>query len=65
MNLPKYKGWKMLLYRVIAKQQSIREETHPVCLYTTESYKKVESVKQQVKNWTHKKKADLFFVFCK
>ena len=40
----------MLLYRVIAKQQAIREETHPVCLYTTESYKKVESVKQQVKN---------------
>ena len=40
----------MLLYRVITKQQSIREETHPVCLYTAESYKKVESVKQQVKN---------------
>ena len=40
----------MLLYRVIAKQQSIREETHSVCLYTAESYKKVESVKQQVKN---------------
>ena len=33
---------------MIAKQQSIREETHPVCLLEVEKYKRC--TKQQVKN---------------
>ena len=61
----------MLLYRVISKQQSKKEETHPVCLHAVEKYEKVESVNTQndyetaSKRWTDLKKIDLFFVFCK
>ena len=32
---------------MIAKQQSKREQTHPVCLHKMEKYKKVESVNTQ------------------
>ena len=47
MNLSKNKRWRVLLHRVIAKQQSIREENHPVCLLEVEKYEKVESVNIQ------------------
>ena len=44
MNLSKYKWWKAFLPRVIAKQQSKREQfAHPVCLQRLK-YEKVESV---------------------
>ena len=46
MNLSKYKRWRVLLLRVIAKQ-SKREQTHPVCLHEVENYEKVESVNTQ------------------
>ena len=70
MNLSKCKRWRALLYRVIAKQQSKREQTHPVCLHEVEKCEKVKSVNTQdyetlSKKWTDKKKTDLFFVFCK
>ena len=64
MNLSKYK-WS----RVIAKQQSKREQAHPVCLQELWKYEKVESVNTQndykttSKKWTDKKKTDLFFMF--
>ena len=44
MNLSKYKRWRSFLHIVIAKQQSKREQTHPVCLHAVEKYEKVESV---------------------
>ena len=53
-----------LLDRVIAKQQSKREQTHPVCLHILEKYKKVESINTQndykitSKKWADKKKTD-------
>ena len=70
MNLSKYKLWRALLQRVIAKQQSKREQTHPVYLQEVQKYEKVENVNTQndyetSKKWTIKKKTDLIFVFCK
>ena len=59
MNLFKYKRWRALLHRGIAKQ-SKREQTYPVCLHAMEKYEKVESVNTQ-----NDYKTDLFFVFCK
>ena len=66
-----YKCWRALLNRVIAKQQSKREQAHPVCLQEVQKYKKVESVNKTLndyetlsKKWTDKK-ADLIFVFRK
>ena len=47
MNLSKYKRWRALLYIVTAKQQSKREQTHPVCLHAVEKCEKVESVNTQ------------------
>ena len=47
MNLSKCKRWRALLHRVIAKQQTKREQTHPVCLLTVERYKKMENVNTQ------------------
>ena len=47
MNLSKYKWWRTLLHRVIAKERSKREQTHRVCLATVEKYEKVESVNTQ------------------
>ena len=35
MNLP---NWRPLLQTVIAKQQSRRKQTHPVCLHAVEKY---------------------------
>ena len=37
----------MLLHRVIAKQQSKREQTHPVCLHAVEKNGRAESVDTQ------------------
>ena len=70
MNLSKYKLWRALLQRVIAKQQSKREQTHPVYLQEVQKYENVENVNTQndyetSKKWTIKKKTDLIFVFCK
>ena len=53
MSLPK---WKPLLHRVIAKQQSERKQTHPVCLHAVEKYEKVESVNTQDDKVTASKK---------
>ena len=47
MNLSKYKRWRTLLHRVIAKQRSKREQTHPVCLQAAKKYEKMESVNTQ------------------
>ena len=44
MNLSKYKGWRVLLHRMTAKQQSKREQPYPVCLHSVEKCEKVESV---------------------
>ena len=38
MNLSKYKRLRALLHRVIAKQQSKIEQTHPVCLHEEELF---------------------------
>ena len=71
MSLYKYKRWRALLHRMIAKQQSKREQTHPVCLHAVGKYEKVESVSTQndyettSKKWTDKKKTDPFFMFGK
>ena len=61
MNLSKYKWCRALLNRAIAKQQSKREQTHPVCLQELQKYEKVESVNTQndyetasKKKWTDK-----------
>ena len=68
MNLSKYKRQRTLLHRVIAKQLSKREQTHPVCLQKVEKSEKVDSINTQneyettSKNQTDKKKTDLFFV---
>ena len=47
MNLYKYKRWRALLHRILGKQQSKREQTHPVCLHKVEKYEKLESVNIQ------------------
>ena len=36
MRLSKYKRWRAILHRVIAKQQTKREQTHSVCFYAVE-----------------------------
>ena len=62
MILSKNKSLRLLLHREILKQQSKREQTHPVCLHAVEKYEKVESIntqndcKQQVKNEQIKRK---------
>ena len=47
MNLSQYKTWRMLLHRIITKQQSKREQTHPVCLHAVEKNGRAESVDTQ------------------
>ena len=47
MNLSKYKLSRALLCRVITKQQSKREQAHPVCLQEVQKYEKVENVNTQ------------------
>ena len=47
MNLSKYKRWRALLHRVIAKQQAKREHTYHVCLLALEKFEKVENVNTQ------------------
>ena len=42
MNVSKYKRWRVLLHRVIVKQQLKREQTHPVCLHAVEKCEKLE-----------------------
>ena len=71
MNLSHYKRWRMLLNRVIVKEQSKREQTHPECIHAVEKYEKLENINTQndyetrSKKSTDKKKKDLFFEFCK
>ena len=36
MDLSKCKRWRVLLHRVIAKQQAKSKQSHPVCLLTVE-----------------------------
>ena len=47
MNLSKYKWCRALLHRVIAKQQSKRQQAHPVCSQELKKNEKVESVNTQ------------------
>ena len=47
MNLTKYKRWRVLLHRVIAKQQAKKEQSHPVCLHAVDKYENVENVNTQ------------------
>ena len=47
MNLSKYKLSRVLLCRVITKQQSKREQAHPVCLQEVQKYEKVENINTQ------------------
>ena len=47
MNLSKYIGWRALLHRVTAKQQSKREQTHSASLHVVEKCEKVEGVNTQ------------------
>ena len=47
MNLSTYNIWRVLLHRLIAKQQPKREQPHPICLHALEKYKKVENVNTQ------------------
>ena len=71
MNLSHYKRWTVLLYRVIVKEQSKREQTHPECIHAVEKYEKLENINTQndyetrSKKSTDKKKKNFFFVFCK
>ena len=53
--MKKYKRWKALMHRVIAKQRAKREKTHPVGLPAVEKYEKVESVNTQNDYETSKK----------
>ena len=46
MNLSKYKKWRALLHRVIAKQQP-KENRLILCLQALEKYEKVENVNTQ------------------
>ena len=70
MHLCKYKRWRVLLHKMIAKEQAKREHTHPVYLHAVEKDKKVEKANTQndyqtSKKSTDKKKPDLIFMFCK
>ena len=47
MNLSQYKKWRVLLHRVIAKEQAKREQTHPVCLHAVEKFEKVGNTNTQ------------------
>ena len=47
MNLFKYKRWRVLLHRMIAKQQAKREQSHHMCLHALEKYEKVQNVNTQ------------------
>ena len=47
MNLSQYKKWRVLLHRVIAKEQAKREQTHPVCLHAVEKFEKVGNANTQ------------------
>ena len=69
MNLSKYKIWRVLLHRVIAKQQAKREQSHPE--HAVGKYENVENLntlydyKTTSKKWADKKKTDLPVVFFK
>ena len=47
MNLSQYEKWRVLLHRVIAKEQAKREQTHPVCLHAVEKFEKVGNANTQ------------------
>ena len=47
MNLSRYKWCRALLHRVVGKQQSKREQAHPVCLQELQKSKKFESINTQ------------------
>ena len=65
------KRWRVLIYRVIAKQRAKREQIHPVCLHAVKKYEKVEIANTQndykttSKKGTGKKKRNLFCEFFK
>ena len=42
-----YKRWRALIYRVISKQKTKREQTHPMCLNAVANDEKVERVDAQ------------------
>ena len=47
MNLTKHKRWRVLLPRLIAKQQAEKEQTDSVYLHTVEKYEIVENINTQ------------------
>ena len=47
MNLSKHKRWRVVLPRVIAKQQAEKEQTYPVCLHAVNNCENVENVNTQ------------------
>ena len=47
MNLTKHKRWRVLLPRVIVKQEAEKEQTHPVCLHGEDKHENVENVNAQ------------------
>ena len=47
MNLNKHKRWRVVLPRVIAKQQAEKEQTYPVCLHAVNNRENVENVNTQ------------------
>ena len=64
MNLTKHKRWRVLLPRLIAKQQAEKEQTHSVYLHTVDKYENVENINTQSdykttsKRWIDKIKAE-------
>ena len=47
MNLSRYKWCRPSLHRVVAKQQSKREQAHPVCLQELQKSKMFKSINTQ------------------
>ena len=47
MKLSQYKKWRVLLHRVIVKEQAKRVQTHPVCLHAVEKFEKVGNTNTQ------------------
>ena len=62
MSLSKYKRWGVLLHRVIAKQQTKKEQWVSTKMWRTLIYRMI--TKQRVKN-EHLKRKHLFYVSCK
>ena len=47
MNLTKHKRWRVLLPRVITKQEAETEQTHSLYLHAVDKYGNVENINTQ------------------